>query len=67
MQRNVITERLDAFIHLSGEGQDLLSVEEAGHASKRDEVGAIQYNFRHGSSFPSPFPVLCFLTVPSDY
>ncbi len=56
MQRNVITELLDGFVHLSGEVQYLLSVEEAGDASKRDEVGAIQYNFRHDS----PFPVLSF-------
>jgi hypothetical protein len=56
VQRNVITERLDGFVHLSSEVQDLLSVEEAGYASKRDEVGAIQYNFRQDS----PFPVLCF-------
>lgn len=56
MQRNVITERLDGFVYPSGEVQDLLSVEEAGDVSKRDEVGAIQYNFRHGS----PLPVLSF-------
>jgi len=56
VQRNLITERLDGLVHLSGEVQDLLSVEEAGYASKRDEVGAIQYNFRQDS----PFPVLCF-------
>jgi len=56
VQRNLITERLDGFVHLSGEVQDLLSIEEAGYASKRDEAGAIQYNLRHDS----PFPVLCF-------